>query len=70
MAHFLTQAGRPNRGGGGEVWHLADSAQPRSYRIADPDVLAILTDRAHFRAIAAREAPKAPDAEVQYGAGG
>ena len=68
--HFLTKAGCPDRGGGGgEVWRLADSMQPHADRITDPDVLAILSDRAHFRAITAWAVPKAPDSEVQYGEG-
>ena len=43
--------------------------QPSAYRITDPDVLAILTDMAHFRAVTVWAAPTAPDGEVQYGAG-
>ena len=68
--HFLTQTGIPDSGGGGgEVWHLADSTQPHSYRITDPGVLAILTDRAHFRSRTAWEAPEYPELEAQYGEG-
>ena len=36
-------------GGGGRVWHIADSMQDAAYRITDAEADAILADRAHFR---------------------
>ena len=38
-----------NLGGGGKFRQLGNSAKSRAYRIADADVVAALTDRAHFR---------------------
>ena len=69
MANFIPKTGCANRGGGGKVRRLTDSMHPNAYRITDPEVLAILTDMAHFRAVAAWAVPTDLDGEAQYGAG-
>ena len=53
-------------GGGCKLWKLADSMHPHAYRITDSDVVAILTDSAHFRATAVWAVPEVPGADAQY----
>ena len=40
--------------------------QPQAYRITDSDVVAILTDRARFRAMSVWAVPEAPGDGAQY----
>ena len=41
----------PTCGGGGRVWHLADSMQDTAFRITESDVDWVLADRTRFFAV-------------------
>ena len=67
ISNFNPEMKWANLGGGWALRQLADSTHPHAYRIADADVVAILTDSAHFRAMTVWDVPDVPGGAAQYG---